>query len=58
MMVKRMNFSMYSKWDSKLTLPIDLLPYVGIDSTRNALVYKALRSEDEDFSMRMSLLNK
>ncbi|GAN03116.1 translation initiation factor eIF-2B subunit gamma [Mucor ambiguus] len=36
----------------------DLLPYVGIDSTRNALVYKALRSEDEDFSMRMSLLNK
>lgn len=37
---------------------IDLLPYVGIDPTRNALVYKALRSEDDDFSMRMSLLNK
>ncbi|CEP12948.1 hypothetical protein [Parasitella parasitica] len=36
----------------------DLLPYVGIDSTRNALVYKALRSEADDFSMRMSLLNK
>ncbi|KAI7907889.1 nucleotide-diphospho-sugar transferase [Cokeromyces recurvatus] len=36
----------------------DLLPYVGIDPTRNALVYKALRSEDEDFSMRLSLLNK
>ncbi|KAI8094462.1 nucleotide-diphospho-sugar transferase [Thamnidium elegans] len=36
----------------------DLLPYVGIDPTRNALVYKAIRSEDDDFSMRMSLLNK
>ncbi|KAI8881201.1 nucleotide-diphospho-sugar transferase, partial [Backusella circina FSU 941] len=36
----------------------DLLPYVGIDATKNALVYKADRSEDEDFSMRMSLLNK
>ncbi|KAI9474108.1 MAG: nucleotide-diphospho-sugar transferase [Benjaminiella poitrasii] len=36
----------------------DLLPYVGIDPTHNALVYKALRSENEDFSIRMSLLNK
>ncbi|KAI8985928.1 nucleotide-diphospho-sugar transferase [Pilobolus umbonatus] len=36
----------------------DLLPYVGIDPTINALVYKAERSEVEDFSMRMSLLNK
>jgi translation initiation factor eIF-2B subunit gamma len=37
---------------------LDLLPYVGIDPTHNALVYKAIRSEDDDFSMRMSLLNK
>ncbi|KAI8079620.1 nucleotide-diphospho-sugar transferase [Gilbertella persicaria] len=36
----------------------DLLPYVGIDPTQNALVYKATRSEDDDFSMRLSLLNK
>ncbi|RCI01191.1 hypothetical protein CU097_015479 [Rhizopus azygosporus] len=34
------------------------LPYVGIDATQNALVYMAQRSEDEDFSMRMSLLKK
>lgn len=34
------------------------LPYVGIDKTRSALVYKAMRSSDEEFSMRMSLLNK
>ncbi|KAG1407640.1 hypothetical protein G6F60_002057 [Rhizopus arrhizus] len=34
------------------------LPYVGIDPTQNALVYKTHRSEDEDFSMRMSLLKK
>lgn len=43
---------------SDLLLLLDLLPYVGIDPTRNALVYKAIRSEDDDFSMRMSLLNK
>ncbi|KAL0073242.1 nucleotide-diphospho-sugar transferase [Phycomyces blakesleeanus] len=36
----------------------DLLPFVGIDSSRGALVYKTSRSEDEDFSIRMSLLNK
>lgn len=34
------------------------MPYVGIDPTQNALVYKTHRSEDEDFSMRMSLLKK
>ncbi|KAI8366403.1 nucleotide-diphospho-sugar transferase [Choanephora cucurbitarum] len=36
----------------------DLLPYVGIDPIKNALVYKAIRSEDDDFSIRLSLLNK
>ncbi|KAI8367645.1 nucleotide-diphospho-sugar transferase [Radiomyces spectabilis] len=36
----------------------DLLPYVGIDPTRQALVYKAARADDEDFSIRMSLLHK
>ncbi|KAI7867027.1 nucleotide-diphospho-sugar transferase [Spinellus fusiger] len=36
----------------------ELLPFVGIDSARGALVYKTHRSEDEDFSMRMSLLTK
>ncbi|KAI8982067.1 nucleotide-diphospho-sugar transferase [Mycotypha africana] len=36
----------------------DLLPYVGIDPIRHSLVYKELRSEDDDFSMRLSLLNK
>ncbi|KAI9307092.1 nucleotide-diphospho-sugar transferase [Cunninghamella echinulata] len=35
-----------------------LSPYVGIEPKRNALVYKANRSDDEDFSMRMSLLTK
>lgn len=38
--------------------PTEPLPYVGIDPTQNALVYKTHRSEDEDFSMRMSLLKK
>ncbi|KAI8340751.1 nucleotide-diphospho-sugar transferase [Chlamydoabsidia padenii] len=36
----------------------ELLPYVGIEPTRDALVYKANRSDEEDFSMRMSLLTK
>ncbi|KAL1931833.1 hypothetical protein VTP01DRAFT_8889 [Rhizomucor pusillus] len=35
-----------------------LLPYIGIDPTNSALVYKTSRLEDEDFSMRMSLLKK
>ncbi|KAI8139474.1 nucleotide-diphospho-sugar transferase [Fennellomyces sp. T-0311] len=35
-----------------------LAPYVGIDPIHSSLVYKVRRSEDEDFSMRMSLLNK
>lgn len=37
---------------------IGLLPYIGIDPTNSALVYKTSRLEDEDFSMRMSLLKK
>ncbi|ORZ03016.1 nucleotide-diphospho-sugar transferase [Syncephalastrum racemosum] len=36
----------------------DLLPYVGIDPAQSSLVYKARQSTDEDFSMRMSLLEK
>ncbi|CAO3615490.1 unnamed protein product [Cunninghamella blakesleeana] len=36
----------------------ELSPYVGIEPKRNALVYKANRSDDEDFSIRMSLLTK
>jgi hypothetical protein len=47
-----------NKFINGLKKYIDLLPYVGIDPTHNALVYKAIRSEDDDFSMRMSLLNK
>ncbi|KAG2226768.1 hypothetical protein INT45_005733 [Circinella minor] len=35
-----------------------LAPYVGIDPVQSSLVYKVRRFEDEDFSMRMSLLNK
>ncbi|KAI9496112.1 nucleotide-diphospho-sugar transferase [Zychaea mexicana] len=35
-----------------------LAPYVGIEPVQSSLVYKVRRSEDEDFSMRMSLLNK
>ncbi|KAG0171193.1 Eukaryotic translation initiation factor 2B, subunit 3 gamma, 58kDa [Apophysomyces sp. BC1015] len=35
----------------------DPLPYVGIDMSQDALVYQAYRSDDE-FSMRMSLLNR
>ncbi|KAI9248838.1 nucleotide-diphospho-sugar transferase [Phascolomyces articulosus] len=35
-----------------------LAPYVGIDPIQSSLVYKVRRFDDEDFSMRMSLLNK
>ncbi|KAI9310687.1 nucleotide-diphospho-sugar transferase [Dichotomocladium elegans] len=35
-----------------------LAPYVGISPAQSALVYKVPRSEDDDFSMRMSLLKK
>ena len=34
------------------------LPYVGIDPTRNALVYRDEQMEDDDISIRMSLLTK
>lgn len=33
-------------------------PYVGIDTNHSALVYKVPQSDDEEFSMRMSLLKK
>ncbi|ORX56896.1 nucleotide-diphospho-sugar transferase [Hesseltinella vesiculosa] len=36
----------------------EALPFVGIDPTRQALVYKSEPMEDDDISIRMSLLTK
>lgn len=53
------------KWIGKVVSSIILTlcmigqaPYVGIDTNHSALVYKVPQSDDEEFSMRMSLLKK